>query len=154
MIKTTMRVGAQPRDPAVTSRIMSAVRAKNTRPELLLRRAVHARGGRYRLHARDVPGNPDLVVRGKKVAIFVDGDLWHGNPAEWRRRGKGDLAGLFPTRTQWWVAKIERNIRRDQEVDQELGKLGWTVLRLWASDIIADPDTAADRVMSALREKQ
>jgi DNA mismatch endonuclease (patch repair protein) len=151
MTKTRAQV-ARTRDPAVTSRIMSAVRAKDTKPELLLRRAVHARGGRYRLHAADVPGRPDLVVRGKKIAIFVDGDLWHGNPAEWRRRGKDDLAGLFPTRTQWWVDKIERNVRRDQDVDRELAERGWRVLRLWASDIIADPEAAADRVIIALRE--
>lgn len=152
MTKTEATPIARPRDPAVTSRIMSAVRAKDTKPELLLRRAVHARGGRYRLYAADVPGRPDLVVRGKKIAIFVDGDLWHGNPAEWRRRGKDGLAGLFPTRTQWWVDKIERNVRRDQDVNRELASRGWRALRLWASDIIADPDAAADRVMIALRE--
>jgi DNA mismatch endonuclease (patch repair protein) len=130
---------------------MRSVRSKDTRPELLLRRAVHARGGRFRLHARDVPGQPDLVVRSRRVAVFVDGDLWHGNPAEWRRRGRTDLASLFPTRTAWWVEKIERNINRDRAVDQELQALGWHVIRLWASDIIADPDAAADKVMDALR---
>lgn len=69
-----------PRDPDVTSHIMRAVRSKNTKPEMVLRRAVHARGGRFRLHAADVPGRPDMVVRSRKIAIFVDGDLWHGNP--------------------------------------------------------------------------
>lgn len=139
------------RDPAMTSQIMRSVRSKDTRPELLLRRAVHARGGRFRLHARDVPGQPDLVVRSRKVAVFVDGDLWHGNPDEWRRRGRADLASLFPTRTAWWVEKIERNIKRDRAVDEQLRDLGWRVIRLWASDINANPDAAAEKVMDALR---
>ena len=142
-----------PRDPAVTSRIMRSVRSKDTKPELLLRRAVHARGCRYRLHAADVPGRPDMVVRSKKVAIFVDGDLWHGNPAEWRRRGRDNLAALFPTRTEWWVDKIERNIRRDREVDQQLQERGWRVIRFWASEIISDTDAVADEVARALSEE-
>jgi DNA mismatch endonuclease (patch repair protein) len=140
-----------PRDPAVTSRIMQAVRSSDTKPELALRRALHARGGRYRLHAADVPGRPDLVVRRRRVAVFVDGDLWHGNPAEWRRRGRTDLADMFPTRTDWWVAKIERNVQRDRRVDEQLHEAGWTVVRLWASEVSADAAAAADRVMVALR---
>ena len=79
---TAQRRHSKPQDPAVTSLIMSRVRSKNTKPELALRRAVHARGGRYRLHPTDVPGRPDMVVRSRKVAVFVDGDRWHGNPAE------------------------------------------------------------------------
>lgn len=141
----------QPRDPAVTHRIMSAVRGKDTKPEMALRRAVHAKGGRFRLHPRDVPGRPDLVVRSRKLAVFVDGDLWHGNPAEWKRRGRGSLAELFPTRTDWWVEKIENNVRRDRAVDQILFDDGWIVIRLWASDVIANPDRAADVVIRALR---
>lgn len=142
-----------PRDPDVTSRIMRSVRSKNTRPEVALRRAVHACGGRFRLHAADVPGHPDLVVRSRKVAVFVDGDLWHGNPEEWQRRGRTSLADLFPSRTSWWVAKIERNIQRDRDVDRELQTRGWRVMRLWASDVMADPDAAADIVLTALRDQ-
>lgn len=142
-----------PRDPQVTSRIMRSVRSKDTKPELALRRAVHARGGRFRLHAADVPGHPDMVVRSRKVAVFIDGDLWHGNPDEWRRRGRAGLADLFPNRTAWWVEKIERNMQRDREVDRQLGERGWRVLRIWASDVMADPDAAARVVMTALRER-
>jgi len=141
------------RDPEITSRIMRSVRSKNTRPEVALRRAIHARGGRYRLHAADIPGRPDLVVRCRKLAVFVDGDLWHGNPEEWQRRGRESLADLFPNRTAWWVAKIERNIQRDQEVDHELRTRGWRVMRLWASDVMVDPDAAADIVLTALRDQ-
>ncbi len=139
------------RDPAVTSRIMSRVRSRDTQPELTLRRAVHAKGGRFRLQARDVTGRPDLVVRARKVAVFVDGDLWHGNPEEWRRRGHDNLAAMFPTRTEWWVNKIERKVARDEEVNRQLAAQGWRVLRVWASDVLRDPDQAAERVLALLR---
>ena len=141
-----------PRDPATTSRVMRAVRSKNTRPELVLRRAVHARGGRFRLHAADVPGCPDMVVRSRKIAIFIDGDLWHGNPDEWKRRGRPDLASLFPTRTTWWVQKIERNMERDRAVNVELRERGWRVLRLWASDVLAHTTATAEQVLKVLRD--
>lgn len=138
-----------PRDPAVTSRIMAKVRSKDSKAELALRRALHTRGFRYRLHGKDVLGRPDIVNRSRKLAVFVDGDLWHGN--EHHRRGLASLAELFPTRTQWWVAKIEANMRRDREVTSTLRAQGWTVIRLWASDILADPDTAAQHVLDVTR---
>ena len=146
---TPRRLGA--RDPATTSRMMSAVRAKDTKPELALRRALHARGARYRLHPKDVLGRPDIVVRSRRLAIFVDGDLWHGNPEEWRRRGRESLADLFPTRTNWWVQKITRTVERDREVDRGLGEAGWSVIRIWASDVLRDPNAAADHVMLSWR---
>ena len=132
---------------------MRSVRSKDTKPELALRRAVHARGGRFRIHASDVPGRPDLVVRSRKLAVFVDGDMWHGNPAEWRRRGRANLADMFPNRTSWWVAKIERTIARDRAVDRELRDRGWRVLRFWASEIMADPSGPADEVFLAMKER-
>ena len=136
------------RDPAVTSRMMAAVRSKDSKAELALRRALHRRGVRYRLHAKDVTGRPDIVIRSRRVAIFVDGDLWHGN--EHRRRGLANLADLFPTRTEWWVEKIECNMRRDREVTRELAAAGWTVIRIWESEVLADPEAAASRVIKAL----
>ncbi len=137
-----------PRDPAVTSRMMSAVRGKDTKPELALRRALHARGARYRLHPKDVFGRPDIVVRSRRLAVFVDGDLWHGNPAEWQRRRRESLADLFPTRTEWWVDKITKTVERDREVDRRLAQLGWIVVRIWENDVLRDPEAAADRVLS------
>ena len=136
-----------PRDPRITSTMMSRVRSKNTKPELALRQALHRAGMRYRLHAPDVLGHPDIVHRGHKLAVFVDGDLWHGNPAEARRRGRESLADLFPTRTEWWMAKIQRTVQRDQDVTETLTAEGWTVLRIWESDVRADPDAAAQRVL-------
>lgn len=138
-----------PRDREVTSRMMAAVRGKDSKAELALRRALYARGLRYRLHARDVTGRPDLVIRSRRLAVFVDGDFWHGN--EHLRRGLPSLADLFPTRTEWWVAKIERNMQRDREVDKALTAQGWTVVRIWESDVLQNPEQAADKVLTALK---
>ncbi|MBB6375146.1 DNA mismatch endonuclease (patch repair protein) [Pseudonocardia eucalypti] len=148
MTQTRRRLG--PRDPAVTSRMMSRVRHKDSKAELALRRALHAAGVRYRLHAPDVFGRPDLVIRSRRLAVFVDGDLWHGNPAEVRRRGRETLADLFPTRTDWWVAKIERTMARDREVTERLRAEGWTVVRLWEHDVLHDAPACARTVCRAI----
>lgn len=139
-----------PRDAAVTGRMMAAVRNKDSKAELTLRRALHAVGLRYRLHAKDVPGRPDIVIRSRRLAVFVDGDMWHGNPEELKRRGRDSLADLFPSRTEWWVAKIERNMARDCEVNETLRRNGWTVIRLWEHDVLDDPAAAARQVLRAI----
>lgn len=131
--------------------MMAAVKNKGSKAELALRRELHRRGLRYRLHASELAGKPDLVFRHWRVAVFVDGDLWHGNPEEWARRGKATLAEMFPTRTEWWVAKIERNVERDREVSERLTAEGWRVVRLWEHDVLASPSAAADLVVAELR---
>jgi len=130
--------------------MMAAVRNKNSKAELVLRRELHRRGVRYRLHARDVLGHPDLVWRGRRVAVFVDGDMWHGNLAAWRERGLATFEAMFPNRTDWWVAKIRRTQDRDAGVTAELTRHGWNVVRLWESDVTANPIRAADRVVREL----
>jgi DNA mismatch endonuclease (patch repair protein) len=130
--------------------MMAAVRNKDSKAELRLRRALHAAGLRYRLHATDVPGRPDIVIRSRRLAVFVDGDMWHGNPEEVKRRGRESLADLFPSRTDWWVAKIERNVARDREVTEKLQREGWTVVRLWEHDVLVDPAAAARKVLQAI----
>ncbi|SRR6266540_240942 len=139
------------RDPAVTSRMMAAVRNKDSKAELALRRELHARGVRFRLHARDVPGRPDLVIRKYRLAVFVDGDFWHGNA--WRLRGLTRFEDQFPTNRDFWVKKIRRNMERDQEVTAALVAEGWTVVRLWESEVLAGPSAAADRVERAMRPR-
>lgn len=136
------------RDPAVTSRMMAAVRNKDSKAELALRRALHARGVRYRLHAKDVMGRPDLVIRKYRLAIFIDGDFWHGNA--WRLRGLRRLEDLFPTNTEFWAAKIRRNMARDAEVTEILEKAGWTVVRVWESDVQSDLRRAVRHVLDAI----
>lgn len=140
------------RDPAVTSRMMSRVRNKDSRAELVLRSELHRRGLRFRLHARDVLGRPDVVNRSRRLAIFVDGDFWHGNA--WRLRGLARLEDQFPTRTEWWVRKISRTMDRDRAVTAALQADGWTVVRIWESDVLADPSTAATRVLEAAADRE
>lgn len=129
---------------------MQGNRATNTLPELILRRALHSRGIRYRVHAPEVPGKPDVVIRKYRLAVFVDGDFWHDN--RWRVRGLPRLEDDFKTNRDFWVAKIRRNMERDQDVTARLREAGWTVVRLWESDIKADPHAAASTVVEALRE--
>jgi DNA mismatch endonuclease (patch repair protein) len=128
--------------------MMSAVRSKDSKAELALRKALHGGGLRFRLHAPDVPGKPDIVIRSKRLAVFADGDMWHGNA--WRLRGLRRLEDMFPNNTEFWVKKIQRNMERDREVTHQLEEKGWTVVRIWESEILADPDAAAGRVFSAL----
>jgi DNA mismatch endonuclease, patch repair protein len=128
---------------------MAAVKHKDSRAELALRRELHARGVRYRLHARDVLGCPDIVVRKRSVAVFVDGDFWHGNAHN--RRGLDRLEDLFPSNKEFWVPKIRRTMERDREVTTELQAAGWQVVRLWEEDVLEDPIAAADMVECLLR---
>lgn len=104
-------------------RNMSSIKAKNTRPEMILRRGLHARGFRYRLHSRELPGSPDLVFRRRRVVIFVHGCFWHGHDCK--------LFTLPATNAAFWEAKIERNRLRDREAMAELLKDGWRVLTVW-----------------------
>lgn len=127
---------------------MSAVKGKNTEPELILRQALWARGHRYRLHANDLLGSPDLVFRRKRVAIFVDGDFWHGRLIQ---EGRTDAyARQFRHRRDWWLAKVEGNIKRDKRVRETLEAEGWIVVRVWESDIHADLAKEVERVECAL----
>lgn len=129
---------------------MSAVRNHDTKPELALRRALHARGLRYGLRS-PLPGKPDIVFGPAKVAVFVDGDYWHGNA--WRTRGFASFDAYYGRGDSgpFWLAKIRRNVARDTEVEAALTSAGWTVLRYWESDIERDVDAVVDRVRAVIR---
>lgn len=119
--------------------------ARNTVPELLLRSALWRRGIRYRLHANHLPGKPDIIFPRQQLAIFCDGDFWHGR--DWAvRRGKLARGSNAP----YWVAKIDANIARDRRSRARLRRLGWRIVRLWETDIKRDPELAALAVMRAL----
>jgi DNA mismatch endonuclease (patch repair protein) len=140
------------RDPAVTSRIMSAVRSTGTRPEMTLRRAVFRRGLRYRVRTK-LPGKPDLVFPAARVACFVDGAFWHG--AGWQERGYESMEAQFEGRPRgdWWIAKIRRSVNRDREVTKALESAGWHVLRFWDTEVAADPERVAAKVETVVRER-
>lgn len=107
---------------------MSRIRGKDTRPELLLRKALWARGIRYRMHAADLPGKPDIVIRKYRLAVFVDGEFWHGY--NWEKN-----KGVIKSNRDFWIAKIERNMERDKENTAALIGMGYTVFRFWAEDV-------------------
>lgn len=114
--------------------------AKGTTPELSLRHALWAAGLRYRLKVKDnLPGSPDLLFPGAKVAVFVDGCFWHGCPIH---------RTLPKTRTDFWKAKISRTRERDAQVDVELVKMGWQVVRLWEHQIRDELPTCVTVVLS------
>lgn len=102
---------------------MSRIRSVDTQPEMTLRRALHSRGLRYRLHARDLPGTPDIVLPRRHAAIQVQGCFWHGHDCPMFR--------LPSTRPDFWRAKIDRNVARDQRSSELLAKLGWRLLTVW-----------------------
>ena len=109
------------------SRIMRAVRQRNTAPEMKLRRALHAAGGRYRLHVRALPGSPDLVFPRRRLAVFVHGCFWHAHDCR---------AGRPPaTRTDYWLPKLEENRRRDVRKIDALRALGWRVEVVWECEL-------------------
>ena len=131
-----------------TTRIMSSIRGKDTVAELAIRRRLWVNGFRYRVHPKMV-GRPDIVFLSHKIAIFIDGDLWHGN--SWRVRGLPSLEAQFPTRTEWWVSKIQRNMERDRLVTEQLIKAGWTVLRYWESTVLSNPNVVAKEIAERVR---
>jgi len=106
---------------------MRAVKQKNTRPEILLRTALFAAGARYRLHDKKLPGTPDIVFPGKKLAVFVHGCFWHGHDCR---------AGRSPaTRKEYWLPKIGANRARDARKIADLERLGWRVEVVWQCEL-------------------
>jgi DNA mismatch endonuclease, patch repair protein len=128
---------------------MAAVRGRDTTPELALRRALHRRGLRFRVNTGEVVGRPDIVNRSKRLAIFVDGDFWHGNPDDWARRGFDSMEAQFRSANrERWVTKLRRNMERDRQVTSQLESEGWTVLRFWASDVGDNLDAIVDQIVA------
>lgn len=129
--------------PEKRSAVMSRIRGKDTGPERIIARALKDLGLECERHANDLPGRPDFVIREKRVAIFVDGDFWHG----WR----------FP---QWrdklsekWEAKIEGNRTRDRRNHRKLRRMGWKVVRIWEHQIDKDFPSCVDRIRVSLQRR-
>lgn len=107
---------------------MSKIRSKDTKPELFVRKFLHSHGFRYRLHVKDLPGKPDIVLPKYKTVIFVNGCFWHGH--------NGCRYYVIPkTRTDWWIDKINKNKSNDEKSKQKLIELGWNVLEIWECDL-------------------
>ena len=109
-------------------RNMSNIRSRNTKPEVMLRKALFSRGFRYRINSRALPGTPDIVLPKYHTVIFVNGCFWHGH--------NGCRYYVIPaTNTEFWVSKIQKNIERDAKVTAELQSLGWKVITVWECDL-------------------
>ena len=107
---------------------MSAIKGKNTKPEILVRKFLFARGFRYRLNHPRLPGHPDIVLRKYKTCIFVNGCFWH--------KHEGCKYFVVPkTRTEFWLNKINRNQERDKEVEKQLAKMGWHSITIWECEL-------------------
>lgn len=110
-------------DAATRSRMMAGIRGRDTKPEMLIRRGLHRRGFRFRLHDRKLPGRPDLVLPKHDAAIFVHGCFWHGHDCQLFRWPK--------TRNEFWREKISGNRARDERATAQLEETGWRVLTVW-----------------------
>lgn len=127
---------------------MSHIRSKNTKAEVLLRKALWHRGIRYRKNYKELPGKPDIVLTRYKIAIFVDGDFWHA-------RGHQDHPGeQVATNKEFWQKKLKDNVERDREVNDELTEEGWLVLRFWESDIKKNLDDCVNQILQYIPDKR
>lgn len=125
---------------------MQQVKNKDSKIELLLRKELWNRNLRYRKNANNILGKPDIAFIGKKIAVFVDSEFWHGY--NWKER-KND----FKSNRDFWISKIERNMLRDIEVTQRLEEQGWLVLRFWGDEIKKNVCGCADIIEEAFKER-
>lgn len=132
-------------DAETRSEVMRRVKGRDTKPEVLLRKAMFAVGIRgWRCHRADLPGKPDLAFGRPRLAVFVDGAFWHGHPSKYWRGRSG----------AYWDRKIARNIERDRAATEQLLAEGWNVIRFWDFEVESDPSGAALEVKEALRAIQ
>ena len=129
--------------PEQRRKCMQANKSKGTKPELLLAKALWQLGFRYRKNSKAVFGKPDFSSKKYRIAVFVDGEFWHGK--DWEKRKSS-----IRSNREFWVAKIERNMRRDEEVTSRLKAEGWTVFRFWGQDVMKNPRLFADKVYAAI----
>ena len=123
---------------------MKRVKSKDSEIELLLRKELWNRGLRYKKNVKTIFGKPDIVFKGKKIAVFCDSEFWHG--FDWENR-----KDQIKSRRDFWIPKIERNIQRDVEVTEKLTETGWIVLRFWGKDIKKNCTKCADIIEEAVR---
>lgn len=126
---------------------MQAIKASATKAEVLLAKSLFSKGYRYRKNNKSVFGKPDLTFKKIKLAIFVDGEFWHGKNWEIRKEN-------IKSNREYWIPKIERNISRDKIVNAELKKEGWTVLRFWAKDIEKNTDLYSAQIEQKIKKLQ
>ncbi len=127
------------------SRLMAKIKAKNTSPEVLLRKALWRAGIRYRLYNKQLPGKPDILIRKYKLIIFVDGEFWHG--FDWENKREKIKANRG-----FWIAKIERNMQRDRINKIKLEALGFKVMRFWEKQVKKELQTCLDQIRDHIHQ--
>lgn len=121
--------------PQQRSKNMSAIRSKDTKPEMIVRQGLWKRGFRYRLNHKRLPGHPDLVLKKYRTCIFVNGCFWHGHKVELGAIESSECCKIPKTNTDFWVAKIRRNMERDKEDRQRLTEMGWHSITIWECEL-------------------
>lgn len=127
------------------SKLMSKIKSKDTKPEILFRKELWNAGIRYRKHNKKLPGNPDIVNKKFKLIIFIDGEFWHGY--NWSEKKK-----KLKTNREFWISKIERNIQRDHENNLKLEKLGYRVFRFWEHEVKKESQKCIQLIRSYLND--
>ena len=131
-------------DSKTRSRMMSGIKGKNTKPEIVIRQRLHARGYRFRLHRKDLPGSPDIVLPKHRAVVLINGCFWHGHQCRLFKWPK--------TRPEFWRKKIEGNIRRDQQNLSELKRMGWRACLLWECEIKGANEEHLNTVIESISE--
>lgn len=127
---------------------MQSVHSTDTRPEVLLRKALWKRGIRYRKNYADLPGKPDIALTCYRIAVFVDGDFWHA-------RGHQDCPGeQVASNKEYWRKKLKNNVERDKAVNDALTEAGWLVLRFWSSDVMKHLDDCINQILRYIPDKK
>ena len=128
------------------SNLMKKIRSTGTKPEVFLGRELWKRGYRYRKHYKKIPGKPDLVFVKKRVAVFIDGEFWHG--FNWEEKKKKIKANR-----DYWIPKIEKNIKRDKENNKCLQEMGWIVIRFWEKEVKRGLDSCVNIIERVLNDE-
>lgn len=121
------------------SRRMSKIKAKRNKPEMILAKVLWHKGYRYRLNYKKVFGTPDIVLTKYNIAIFIDGEFWHGKDFE-------SFKAKNHNNKEYWIEKINENIAHDELVTKTLRQAGWTVLRFWSNDVLHYPDACVSEI--------
>lgn len=132
--------------PAIRKR-MSKVKLKKGKAETLLAKRLWSLGHRYRRNYKKLPGSPDIAITKFKIAVFVDGEFWHGKDWEIRKQA-------LKHNREYWIEKIEENIARDKRVDAELLQMGWLPIHFWEKDVLKDPDTCVWAVIEQMTDNE
>lgn len=129
------------------SKLMAKIRATNTKPEIALRKALWTFNIRYRINDKTLPGKPDISIKKHKLAIFIDGEFWHGYNWEEKKQ-------KIKANTGYWIPKIERNMQRDAQATLELEAMGFSVFRFWEKEVKSDLERCVNEILAYINSSK